>query len=285
MYHTPPGYPAVAGALVELGERLDLEDPGHPGQLVSAVVGRRHAVLLVLLLARTLWPARPVVWLAAVGLLRVPPDGPEDGSDVPSRAARDARDGRRAPRPRAHGSRAAVPVAARGPARATPRARPARSRVVAVDGGGRRRRPRCRRGDGSALRQAGAHGARGRGVGRRARSRTVVRVPGDAVFEPGLQPPAARRVPPRAPSARVLRRRAGSRRSFGRPWSGRFDDRFWPVLYAETWGDYFGIWSWGPGRAERTDAIDATLGASERRSGCCRRHSRWSESWRFSVSR
>jgi 4-amino-4-deoxy-L-arabinose transferase-like glycosyltransferase len=43
------------------------------------------------------------------------------------------------------------------------------------------------------------------------------------------------------------------------PWSGRFDDRFWPVLYSETWGDYFGIWSWGTGRAERTDAIDATL--------------------------
>ena len=43
------------------------------------------------------------------------------------------------------------------------------------------------------------------------------------------------------------------------PWSGSFNDRFWPVLYAETWGDYFGIWSWGPGRGERTDAIDATL--------------------------
>jgi hypothetical protein len=44
-----------------------------------------------------------------------------------------------------------------------------------------------------------------------------------------------------------------------RPWSGRFNDRFWAVLYAETWGDYFGIWSWGPGRGDRTDAIDATL--------------------------
>ena len=43
------------------------------------------------------------------------------------------------------------------------------------------------------------------------------------------------------------------------PWSGSFNDRFWPVLYAETWGDYFGIWSWGPGRGERTDAVDATL--------------------------
>src|SRR4029453_5918799 len=43
------------------------------------------------------------------------------------------------------------------------------------------------------------------------------------------------------------------------PWSGSFRDRFWAVFYAETWGDYFGIWSWGTGRGERTDAIDATL--------------------------
>jgi hypothetical protein len=44
-----------------------------------------------------------------------------------------------------------------------------------------------------------------------------------------------------------------------RPWAGRFNDRFWPVLYAETWGDYFGIWSWGPSRGDRTDSIDAAL--------------------------
>jgi hypothetical protein len=44
-----------------------------------------------------------------------------------------------------------------------------------------------------------------------------------------------------------------------RPWQGAFNDRFIPVLYAETWGDYFGIWAWGPGRSDRTDAIDASL--------------------------
>jgi hypothetical protein len=44
-----------------------------------------------------------------------------------------------------------------------------------------------------------------------------------------------------------------------RPWQGAFNDRFIPVLYAESWGDYFGIWAWGPGRSARTDAIDATL--------------------------
>ena len=43
------------------------------------------------------------------------------------------------------------------------------------------------------------------------------------------------------------------------PWQGAFNDRFLPVFYAETWGDYFGIWSWGPGRADRTDEIDSSL--------------------------
>ena len=44
-----------------------------------------------------------------------------------------------------------------------------------------------------------------------------------------------------------------------RPWQGRFNDRFLPILYAETWGDYFGIWAWGPGRGDRTDEIDSSL--------------------------
>ena len=43
------------------------------------------------------------------------------------------------------------------------------------------------------------------------------------------------------------------------PWRDTFNDRFLPVMYAETWGDYFGIWSWGTSRGERTDATDAEL--------------------------
>lgn len=33
-----------------------------------------------------------------------------------------------------------------------------------------------------------------------------------------------------------------------RPWSGSFNDRLLPLAYAETWGDYFGVWRWGPSR-------------------------------------
>ena len=32
-----------------------------------------------------------------------------------------------------------------------------------------------------------------------------------------------------------------------------------PILYAETWGDYFGIWSWGPPRPELTPHVDRRL--------------------------
>jgi 4-amino-4-deoxy-L-arabinose transferase-like glycosyltransferase len=35
--------------------------------------------------------------------------------------------------------------------------------------------------------------------------------------------------------------------------------RFLPVVYTETWGDYFGIWSWGPGRPELTGAVNDRL--------------------------
>ena len=60
------------------------------------------------------------------------------------------------------------------------------------------------------------------------------------------------------PTARVLRRRRlpGCRR---RPWQGRFSDRFLPILYAETWGDYFGIWAWGPRAGEPDRRIDSSL--------------------------
>jgi len=34
------------------------------------------------------------------------------------------------------------------------------------------------------------------------------------------------------------------------------EPRFFPILYVETWGDYFGIWSWGPPRPELTPQVN-----------------------------
>jgi hypothetical protein len=47
----------------------------------------------------------------------------------------------------------------------------------------------------------------------------------------------------------------------GEPQRGSLPPRFFPLLYADTWGDYFGIWSWGPPpvRPELTDAVNRRL--------------------------
>lgn len=43
------------------------------------------------------------------------------------------------------------------------------------------------------------------------------------------------------------------------PHRGTLPPRFFPVLYADTWGDYFGIWSWGPPRPDRTAEVNRRL--------------------------
>ena len=63
---TPPGYMALAGIAGGVGRALDLHDPDHLGQLVNAIAVVGTGVI-VLLLARMLWPARPVTWVASVG--------------------------------------------------------------------------------------------------------------------------------------------------------------------------------------------------------------------------
>jgi hypothetical protein len=64
-YYTPPGFFAVGGVGIELGNRLGLGHPERIGQLANAlaVVG---TVLLLLVLVRLLWPGREVLHLAAV---------------------------------------------------------------------------------------------------------------------------------------------------------------------------------------------------------------------------
>lgn len=43
------------------------------------------------------------------------------------------------------------------------------------------------------------------------------------------------------------------------PQRAELEARFIPILYAETWGDYFGIWSWGSPRPELTPRVDRRL--------------------------
>lgn len=43
------------------------------------------------------------------------------------------------------------------------------------------------------------------------------------------------------------------------PQRAELEPGFIPILYAETWGDYFGIWSWSPPRPELTPRVDRRL--------------------------
>ena len=43
------------------------------------------------------------------------------------------------------------------------------------------------------------------------------------------------------------------------PHRGALPPRFLPILYTDTWGDYFGIWSWNPPRPELTPTVNRRL--------------------------
>jgi 4-amino-4-deoxy-L-arabinose transferase-like glycosyltransferase len=66
-YYTPPGFFSVAAAAMWVGEQAGLGEPRRAAQLVNALLAVATA-LLVLLLARELWPERPLAHVAAVGL-------------------------------------------------------------------------------------------------------------------------------------------------------------------------------------------------------------------------
>ena len=46
---------------------------------------------------------------------------------------------------------------------------------------------------------------------------------------------------------------------------GALPPRFLPILYTDTWGDYFGIWSWGSPRPELTRDVNRRLVVAEHR--------------------
>ena len=128
------------------------------------------------------------------------------------------------------------------------RARAARPRLDALDGRRRRRRAR-RRGRHPCGRAPSRSASRLAVVARRraARSRSVVRAPARrATTARSSASPAPRAAPLVAPAARVLRRRRPARRSSRRRTGPRSRNRFVPVAYAETWGDYYGVWRWLP---------------------------------------
>jgi hypothetical protein len=67
-YYTPPGYYAIAGSVVWIGQELGMSRPARLGQQLNVLFVLATA-LLVLITARLLAPRRPVVWAASVGFL------------------------------------------------------------------------------------------------------------------------------------------------------------------------------------------------------------------------
>ena len=71
-YYTPPGFFAVGGIGIELGNWLGLDHPERVGQVVNALAAV-GTLLLLLALVRLLWPGRDVLHLAAVVFFAVCP--------------------------------------------------------------------------------------------------------------------------------------------------------------------------------------------------------------------
>jgi hypothetical protein len=255
-YYTPPGFPAIAGAATRLGTALGLDEPERLGQLSNAIAIVAAGVL-VLLLARILWPGRPVLWIAAVGFYACFPIvlkagamfHPEPFEMLLTAAAlvvlaRMVRTGR-------YTWRLAVPLGVLLGAGQLVRAWSLWVLVVAVvvllvvaltDAGLRR----------SALGALGITAV------------VAVLVPSPWYAHQALQysnpvfdqPQPAEFLLARRPLAFYVDARFPD--VVSRPWRDRFNDRFIPVFYAETWGDYFGFWSWGT-VGERTDSSDSEL--------------------------
>jgi 4-amino-4-deoxy-L-arabinose transferase-like glycosyltransferase len=256
-YYTPPGFMALAGLAGSIGRELDLHDPEHLGQLVNALAVIASGII-VLLLARSLWPARPVIWIAAVGFFAFLPTVLKTGAMFhPEPLGMLITAGAllvlaRMVRMRAYSWKLAVPLGLLLGAGQLVRAWSLWMVAVAV-----------------VVLVAAA--LSDRFLRKAALSAMLVAlVLGALVPAPWYLHQATRYSNPvfdRPQEEEFLFARrppefyvdAGFNDVIRRPWQGRFNDRFLPVLYAETWGDYFGIWSWGPGRGDRTDAVDSSL--------------------------
>jgi hypothetical protein len=256
-FYTPPGFYVVAGAATKVGEALGLEDPERAAQLVNALLAVGTAALL-LVLARLVFPGRPVLRWSALGFFVCCPlvlktaamFHPQTLALFVSTAAL---------------TFAAWMIVRRrydwwawlGLAALLGAGQLVRSVSIWTFGAVLTAfvvvlvtRPEDRRPVGRALAVVlvaaivlplpwYVHLQRSTGSSIFGRSGTSVplrdRWPGSFYVSPGLPDvithPHRQALPP----------------------------RFFPVVYTETWGDYFGIWSWGPGRPDLTDAVNDRL--------------------------
>ena len=237
VYHTPPGFPAVAGVAVELGRWLDLREPEHLGQLVSALAVVATGVIL-LLLARLLWPARPALWVASVGFFAFLPTVAKAGAMFH-------------PEPLAMLLTAGALLVLAWMVRAHAYSGWIALVLGVLLGLGRLVRAWSLWMLAVAVAVLAIVALSDRASRRRVlTSLSIVVAAATLVAAPWYVHQATRYSNPvfnrTQPDTFILSRRplsfyidARVPDVVERPWSGRFDDRFWAVFYAETWGDYF----------------------------------------------
>jgi Dolichyl-phosphate-mannose-protein mannosyltransferase len=256
-YYTPPGFPAIAGAATEVGGWLGLDEPEHLAQVFNAFAVVASGVL-VYALARILWPGRPLTWLAAVGFFAFFPAVVKSGAMFhPEPLSMLITAGAlvvlaRMVRTRRYGWKPSILLGILLGAGQLVRAWSLWMVVVAIV---------------VLLVVALGDASLRRNV---LTALAVVLVVAALVPSPWYLHQALRYSNPvfdqPQPTESLLRRRpigfyvdARFPDVVTRPWRDTYNDRFIPVFYTEAWGDYFGFWSWGTTRGDRTDASDAEL--------------------------
>lgn len=280
-YYTPPGFFLLAGPLVELGDALGLADVADLGQLLGGVLTVGTAILLTVLCA-IVFPGRPWLRFAAVAFFVSSPIVLKTAAMFHPQplvvflstlalvlAARMLRDGR-------YGVGAALALGlVVGAGQLVRSAGIWTLGVVCI----------------ALLATAIARGAE-----RRAALRVLVVVgvvgvlvalpwyvylqtrysnpifgrsaaPSSTVVAPGLVPgrsaaPAPFRLvaAPMLPSQRLwFYVDPGLPEVITAPQRAKLPPGFWPVLYTDAWGDYFGIWKWGSIQKPITESIENRL--------------------------
>ncbi len=90
VWHNPPLWFALAGAIYRAGEIVGIGDPGPPRPAAERAASSSGSAVLTALLARELFPERRALPLVALGCVVLTPDPRPCGRALPSRAARRA---------------------------------------------------------------------------------------------------------------------------------------------------------------------------------------------------
>jgi hypothetical protein len=247
-YYTPPGFYTLAAGAMEAGERLGLGDPRRLAQLLNAALAFGTALLL-LALGRELWPGRYVLHVAAVGffvcsavVLKAAAMFHPETLDLFLSTLALLLAARMIVRDDYRPSPAVVLGVALGAAQLVRAFALWTFAVVllallaaALVDAGRRRRILAA----AAIAVAATAAVAGPWYVYQSRSHS------NPIFD---RPQVAKPLWERRPVEFYVD--PGLPELISRPYRPSFENRFWPTLYAEGWGDWFGVFAWQSGKGD-----------------------------------